>query len=245
MREDQSPSHLTLVDNRAMANRVADVIREAIFRGRLVPGERLQEERLAAETGVSRGPVREALVRLEAEGLVVREPYRGARVAAPSKQDLVDLFALRETLEAMTMELATPHITGEDIRQLRSLLVEEKVAVARDDGSHSRLSHDFHKLVRDRCPNRYLREYVAQLWNQFPKSMRSLRPHRIHQTVEEYEAILNAVQAGDAELAAALMARHVRNGAKSLLAIYDQHQQLHADASRPPVPDSNVRLRST
>ncbi len=213
-----------LPEKRATTDRVADLIREAIFEGALQPGEHLQEERIAAETGVSRGPVREAILKLEAEGLLVREPYRGARVATVSRQDLEELFVLRQHLESLATELAAPHISVDDLDSLRRIVEAKKQAEANGEPNQEQLNQEFHQVLYDRCPNRRLRALLVQLWSQFPKSMWRLRPYRIQQNIEEFEGIVNALEVGDAKAAGAWMARHVAGGASSILEIYDQHQ---------------------
>ncbi len=213
-----------LPEKRATTDRVADLIREAIFQGVLQPGEHLQEERIAAETGVSRGPVREAILKLEAEGLLVREPYRGARVATVSRQDLEELFELRQHLEALATELAAPHISADDLDSLRRIVDTKKHAEANGDTTQEQLNQEFHQILYDRCPNRRLHTLLVQLWGQFPKSMWRLRPYRIQQNIEEFEGIVRALEAGDAKAAGAWMARHVAGGASSILEIFDQHQ---------------------
>lgn len=214
-----------LADKRAMTDRVADILREAIFEGSLQPGEHLQEERIAAETGVSRGPVREALVKLGAEGLLVREPYRGARVAAVSRGDLEELFVLRADLEALATRLAAPHVAAPDLAWLRQIIEAKKQAAVREGSGQERLNQQFHQVLYERCPNQRLKLLLEQLWAQFPKSMWRLRPHRIGENIEEFENIVKALEVGDTEGAGAWMARHVARGAQSILQIYDQHQQ--------------------
>ncbi len=218
-----------LSDKKAMTDRVADLIREAIFEGSLQPGEHLQEERIASETGVSRGPVREALVKLEAEGLLVREPYRGARVATVSRSDLEELFILRQHLEALAVTLAAPHISPSDIEHLREIIAAKKRTEPDGDGRQERLNQEFHQVLYDRCPNRRLHAFLVQLWSQFPKSMWRLRPYRIRENIDEFEGIVRTLESGDAEAAGAWMAKHVAEGARSILEIFDQHQ----DAALP------------
>lgn len=97
----------------------AELIREAITDGRLVPGQRLKEEELARELGISRTPVREALLMLQAEGLVDTTPNRGATVRTHSAEDLDDLYQLRALLEGYAARRAATRISEEDIDRLR------------------------------------------------------------------------------------------------------------------------------
>lgn len=217
----------------AMTDRVADIIREAIFQGSLKPEEHLTEERVSVETGVSRGPVREAFVKLEAEGLVVREPYRGARVVGVSRQDLQELFTVREAMEVLAVKLATPNFTPEEVKRLRSLISAKETTGPEESGSQERLSEAFHGLIYERCCNRRLRSFLAQIEGNVPKSMWRLRPYRIQELIDEFRHIVDAIEAGDAEAAARWMARHVSRGAQSILDIFDQYHESGASSEEP------------
>lgn len=97
-----------------------DRIRQAIVEGRYPPGQRLIEQRIAGEFGLSRTPVRESLRRLEAEGLIHSEPNRGAVVRSVSVAEITDLYGLRARLEAYAAELAAERATGEDIARIEA-----------------------------------------------------------------------------------------------------------------------------
>lgn len=109
-------SEITLTRNASVA--VTEVIREAIVDGRLEPGRRLKEEELARELGISRTPVREALLILQAEGLVEATPNRGATVRAHDAEDLDDLYQLRALLEGYAARRAAGHIRDEQLADL-------------------------------------------------------------------------------------------------------------------------------
>src|SRR5207247_863705 len=111
------PPNDALVRNAGVA--ATELIREAIIEGRLEPGRRLKEEELARELGISRTPVREALLMLQAENLVVATPNRGATVRVHDAGDLDDLYQLRALLEGHATRRATPRISDEEIESLR------------------------------------------------------------------------------------------------------------------------------
>src|SRR5947199_10401231 len=106
-----------LVRNASVA--ATELIREAILDGRLEPGRRLKEEELARELGISRTPVREALLMLQAEGLVVSTPNRGAMVRVHDAEDLDDLYQLRALLEGHATRRAATRISEQEIEALR------------------------------------------------------------------------------------------------------------------------------
>lgn len=112
---------------RSLSDEVVDSLRDAILSGRLGPGERLREELLASSLQVSRGPVREAIQRLEREGLVVVYPRRGAIVARLSREDLDEVYSLRRALERLAIREAIRKAEPEHIAQM-SFIVDEMVA---------------------------------------------------------------------------------------------------------------------
>src|SRR5205823_8601886 len=104
-----------LLDNATLWERVHDHLRTEILSNRLAPGTELQEVALSEQLGVSRGPIREAIGRLAAEGLVTVRPRRGAVVRSLSKDEFLDAYQVREALEWMAVRLAVPRLTNEDL----------------------------------------------------------------------------------------------------------------------------------
>src|SRR6516164_2437653 len=110
------------LENLTLWQRVYDHLREEILTGRLQPGAELGEVPLSAELGVSRGPLREAIGRLAAEGLVTVRPRRGAVVRSLSKEEFLELYQVREGLEATAVRLAVPRLTDDDLATLQQLV---------------------------------------------------------------------------------------------------------------------------
>jgi DNA-binding GntR family transcriptional regulator len=129
----QTPSPTDLTDilsapiKRSLSDEVVVRLRDAIVNAKLAPGERLREELLASSMGVSRGPVREAIQRLEREGLVIIHPNRGATVARLSREDLDEVYSLRRALERLAIREAIRRAEPEHIAQMSSI-VDEMVA---------------------------------------------------------------------------------------------------------------------
>jgi DNA-binding GntR family transcriptional regulator len=121
------------LNHQTMQESAADLIRDLILSRQLKPGERLVENRLAEQLGVSRTPVREALRKLASEGLVSFSPYKGASVAEFSSSELEDIYHIRIALEGYCASLAASRITDEQIEQLEALFVEMKEAYTRGD----------------------------------------------------------------------------------------------------------------
>jgi len=123
-------------------------LREAILEGRLVQGERLSEVSLSSTLGVSRAPIREALLHLEQEGLVVSLPYKGASVVTLSQQDFLELSTLRIALEKLAWTRAIERSTPEHIEALRGIIAEMESAVRSNQKAKLvRLDLDFHDRV--------------------------------------------------------------------------------------------------
>ena len=112
---------------------VFNTLRQAILKGELAPGERLMEIQLAERLGVSRTPIREAIRKLELEGLVLMIPRKGAEVAKISEKSLRDVLEVRRSLEELAIELACQRMTEEEINSLEQTQEEFKKAVARGD----------------------------------------------------------------------------------------------------------------
>jgi DNA-binding GntR family transcriptional regulator len=200
------------LDNRTLWEQVRDRLREDILAGRLEPGAELSEVALAREFGTSRGPLREALGRLAAEGLVTVTPRRGAVVTQLSRQEFIDAYQVREALETLAVRLAVPLLSDAEVAHLRELC-ELMARAARED--EVRLFFDtnntFHEALVRGSRNRKLHEVhrmlVGQMVPYLPRSL-ELRGN-LQQSVAEHDAILAAIEARDANRAAELLAEHI------------------------------------
>lgn len=200
---------------RTLAERVFQQLQDAIVRGELAPGSKITEPGLSKSYGISRGPLREAMRRLEAHRLIERVPHVGARVVKLSMQELLELFDVREALESMAARLAAQHMTAGEIAGLRELLAMHECQADLKKGEayfqregdldfHYRIVQGSHNrmLVTLLCDDLY---YLVRLYRtQFSAS--GSRPQR---AFVEHHRIVDAIEAGDAELAELLMRRHV------------------------------------
>lgn len=210
-----------LVGPRGATEQVVERIREAIIAGRIAPGTWLREAKLANQLGVSRIPVREALTRLEAEGLVKRVPYRGTIVERLTLDQVKESYRLRSLLEGFATKLATPHLTPEEIARLRRLVVQlKKCARTRCHEDADPLHREFHAILYNRCGSEKLIRWISELYNQFPKSLRHTA--RFEEPPEEYRRIVDAIEAKDAELAGKLMSEHLDNGGRATVKHYTE-----------------------
>ena len=140
---------LGLASRRVLSDIVTDDIRDAILSHDLEPGTRIAEEGLAIQLGVSRGPVREALLRLEREGLVTIERHKGARVASWSEIDIEEIYSMRKVLEVLALEWACKNATPVDIQAMEDVLdrYSRLTEKQRTPKEVSKLDLEFHSAV--------------------------------------------------------------------------------------------------
>ena len=199
---------------------VFESLREAIIRGMLKPGERIMEVQLAEELGVSRTPVREAIRKLELEGLVVMLPRRGAYVAGISVKDIADVFEVRAALEALAATLAAMRITDDELEELERSLVEiAEVSDSQDIEVVVAKDTRFHDIIYRASRNAWLIQIVSHLQDQVQRfRMATLsRPGRTKEAVEEHKKIVEAISERNSELAAQLAREHIENAESSFL----------------------------
>jgi DNA-binding GntR family transcriptional regulator len=217
------------LDHRTLWQRVYDYLRDEILADRLKPGTVLQEVALAQSLGVSRGPVREALGRLAAEGLVTIRPRRGAVVRALSKEEFVEAYQLREALEMMAARLAVPRLTADDVAVLQRLIEEMSAHADRGD-VHGFFDANtaFHETFFDVAGNRMLKDAYNQLRSQIDRyRLRSLQLRgELRRSIAEHKAILRAAKAGDVEKTVHLVSEHIR--VPQIRLLVEEHEEEQA-----------------
>lgn len=144
---------------------IADSLSDMIFSGKLRPGERLVQTKLAEEFGVSRLPVRDALHLLEQRSLVVTRPRRGVVVRPVSRQGVRDIFAVRSALEPLALEEIVQRLTEPDLASLQGIVVQQARAVQTGDMvTATALDQRFHDFLHSRVENQLLKEMLQILW---------------------------------------------------------------------------------
>ncbi|ELJ8562875.1 GntR family transcriptional regulator [Vibrio cholerae] len=205
---------------------------EAIVEGQLAPGSKISEPELAKQFQVSRGPLREALMRVEGLGLIERIPHIGARVIQLSPTKLVELYAVREALEGMAARLAARNITEIELAGLESLLSTHSTHIDQVEGAsyfHQQGDFDFHYRIIQASRNQQL---IGLLCNELYHLLRmyryqSPRSHsRPVEALEEHKFILRAIRQRDEELAEMLMRRHISRSRQLI------EQQIMLDAQQ-------------
>ncbi len=201
------------VDKATLTERVYYSLREDILSNRLPPDTPLQEVNIAAALEVSRGPVREAFRRLEAEGLISLIPRRGAVVRSLSQEEFLDAYRVREALEVLAIRLATTRLENDQLERLESLHQQMLQHAAREEvEAFFDANADFHALFVEHAGNLKLQDVYFPLVNQMHRyRMRSLSLRGgMQRSCAEHQAILDAVRTKDAERAAHLLSEHIR-----------------------------------
>lgn len=201
-------------ERESLSRVVSDQIRGRILDGTLKPGERLVEDRLSAELGVSRVPVREALRGLSAEGLVTLLPRRGATVVETTPETVAELVEVRALLEGLNARLAARRHDPDIVAQLEDTLARgNEAAKTGAPDQLARLNAEFHERLAEASRNSVLADVMRGLRERTSLAFAINSRARALEDWLEHSGILAAVIAGDAELAALLATRHVHNAA--------------------------------
>lgn len=199
------------------SDNLTELLIEAIVSGKYLAGSKISEPELARFFNVSRGPLREALMRIESLNLVERIPHVGAHVVTLSLEKLDDLYAVREALEGMAANLACKHITDQEIEVLESLLAQHQSHIEQVEGTsylYQQRDIDFHYLIIKASKNDQLIALLCDQLYHLIRMYRSQSPRkndRPEKALYEHFAILNAIKTRDPELAEMLMRRHIKN----------------------------------
>jgi len=225
----QDPTFTKPADNdtAGLRRRVFAVIEEAILNGKYSPGESLTESRLAAELGVSRTPIREALTQLGHEGLVQLVPNKGALVMGISQKDIQDIYAIRMMIEGLAARWAVENIDEAELRELQEAIdLEEFYTSKADIGRLMSLDSNFHQILYRASKSRPL-QYMLHTFHHYIQRARSqsiAAPGRAEQALAEHKAILQAIRERDGDKAELITAEHIRNASLNLLKTMEAQQ---------------------
>ena len=192
---------------------VADVLRELITDRQLSPGTPLRQRHLAEQFDVSYTPVREALRRLESEGLVVTDVHRGATVAHTESEELGENYRILAALEALAGSLAVAKMTDGDLAEIEALC-REVAACLPDDERLAELNRQFHFRVYECARSPMLLLLMRLLWRSFPDGPQAGRPHQ--ESVQQHAELVSALKERDEERVVAIIRDHVLGSIKYL-----------------------------
>ena len=196
---------------------VFNTLRQAILRGEMEPGERLMEIQLAQKLGVSRTPIREAIRKLELEGLVIMIPRKGAEVAHITEKDMRDVLEVRCTLEELAVALACKNVTPERIMDLRAAnKVFESAIVSKDVVNIVDADVQFHDTIYAMTDN----ELREQMYRYRLEYVKDARTHSI--LINEHNDIIQKLADKDVEGAKMFMRQHIRNQEKGIIRLLNK-----------------------
>ena len=192
---------------------VAAVLRELITDRQLSPGTPLRQRDLAEQFDVSYTPVREALRRLESEGLVVTDVHRGATVAHTESEELEENYRILAALEALAGSLAVAKMTDGDLAEIEALY-QEVAACPPDDERLAEFNRQFHFRVYECARSPMLLLLMRLLWRSFPDGPQAGRPHQ--ELVQQHSEFVSALKERDEERVAAIIRDHILGSIKYL-----------------------------
>ena len=191
-------------NHRPLREIVYEELKLLILTGKISPGMRLMEEELAEDMGVSRTPIREAIRKLEKEGLITIEPRRGAYVSQISTKDMVETLEVRQNMEGLAAELAAQRMSEEDKEKLRNIAKAYEEAVAAGDMAEMiRCDTAFHHIIVEATQNKILIQMVEQLQEMVLRFRYIYYDNfkRAEQMLSEHQAIYEAIAGGNTEVA--------------------------------------------
>ncbi|MCQ6263135.1 GntR family transcriptional regulator [Alcanivorax sp. MM125-6] len=207
---------------RTLADRVFTRLQDDIVRGEIPPGSKVSETELAGRYGVSRGPLREAIRRLESRKLLEREVHVGTRVASLSFEDLIEIYYVREALEGQAARLAAERMTGQEVAGLHQVLAQhEQQQDIREDTAYFQREGDldFHYRIIQGSHNRTLiRMLIGELYHlvRMYRYQFSTTANRPQKALHEHRRIIEAIESRDAEMAELLMRRHISRARENI-----------------------------
>lgn len=228
---------------KTLKQQACEFIRELVLAGEVQAGDQLSDVTLSKRIGISRTPVREAISQLESEGLLEQVPHVGVFVRKPGRQELAELFELREVLEARAAERAATRLSPEQLERLQALC-DDYAAIARetrerqtprdDEATAMRtimVDLEFHLLIARGCGNGHLAKAIGDsrmmthlMGRRYVPSTLPF-PDKLAVTAAEHQAILDALRQHDGATARDRMTQHIRLAQQSIDQWYDSEEQ--------------------
>ncbi len=198
---------------------VYEMLRRKILQAKIKPGEKIVVSDLSKKIGVSEIPIREAVKKLESEGLLSVIPHVGIRVTKIDPDEIVEFYLIRIELESLAARLATPHITQSDIKYLEEKNEEMKLALQKDDREMlSILNKQFHMKIYSAASRPHLYKLIAELWDKINwiGSVFFLKTQIALDSLKEHGEIIEAIKKKDAKSVAILMRQQKKNSLKAI-----------------------------
>lgn len=223
----------------SMPERVHELLRSQILSGQIASGEKINQGELAAVIGTSRVPVREALRRLESEGLVVLRPHRGYVVASLDAKEIEEIFEIRTMLEERAGQMAARHRTDEDLAALAAILDRMDLVAERSDDvitDWAAGNREFHDRLFAASGRMHLCRVIGMLRDSVERYIRlfaAMRGNR-HQAQAEHRMILAVLRDGDAAELGRICGEHCRHTCDGLLSVLRKEPDRRRDSQDGP-----------
>jgi DNA-binding GntR family transcriptional regulator len=200
-----------------LSDEVATDLRDRILSGRLRPNQKVPQDEIARTLDVSKLPVREALIRLESEGLVINIPRRGAFVAPLTPEDVLDSYAIYGLVSGYAARRAAERITHDEVEQLSSWA--DTMESSSDEDEQGRLNFEFHALINRVGGSRKLRSVLKGLYRNLPTNFFGVRWHWSDHAHSDHRKVIAALRTRDGELASQTMFEHLRRSGEHAVAM--------------------------
>jgi len=217
------------LESRTLAAQTFESIKADIIMGALLQGSKIIESDLALKYGISRGPLREAIHRLEQIKLIVRVPHAGSRVVTLDRKMMEDIYTARESLEGMAARLAARHMPDDDIHSLQELLDRHEEDIDKTEGKaylQNEGDIDFHYRIALASQNQWILENLnGELYQliRMGRHQSGQIPTRPAKALSQHRLITSAIEQRDEELAELLMRRHISGAWKTVKTILEEN----------------------
>ncbi|MBI5561897.1 MAG: GntR family transcriptional regulator [Deltaproteobacteria bacterium] len=212
-----------------LRERIVDFIKDSVINGRLKPGERVPEQEIAENFGISRTPIREAFRQLESEGFITVTPRKGAVVSPITDKDVSEFYEIKSLLEGYAARTACPKLAPKDLKRLEGLNVQmERAAERHDVKAFFNLDAQFHDTFLEACGNEKLRNLIYHLVQQFERfRITALAlPGRMKNSAAQHAEIIEAFRKGDVGVVERLVRANAERGRDVLV------EEIHKDKVR-------------
>ncbi len=214
MKSKKGTGELNSVSSVSLSEKAYGLIRDAIVSCRLKPGEPLVEAKIAEQIHISRTPIRESFKKLYNEGLIVIIPNKGAFVADIKREDIEEMFVLREVLECTALQASISRIGEKDLAEVEALLIQAEKDIEAGDFEISVVSDvKLHELIIERSGYRRLSQFIDVLKTQQlrVRYLGTTVTGRTKRSIQEHKAIVNAIRDRNIDSATGLLRNHIRN----------------------------------
>lgn len=238
------------ISRQPMADEIFQLLYQRIISGEYKSGDWLRQGRISEELNVSQIPVREALTRLESEGLLERIPYRGMRVPEYSQEQILDAYAVRLIFDVIAARLAAKNISEAELTRLRNLLEETREMRSHEDiARHRQLNKSLHMAIAESTHSPLLAKLYQMVSNKFPDwliyerliNLGASIPSILQHEFEEHQALVDAISSHDPDLAERKSIEHLHNIGREMEDMLDMEGQIISRAYLQAISSINAK----